>query len=40
MFDVEMNYELIILFVLSILLTRRIQQKAATQMPGFEDNIF
>ena len=40
MFDVEMNYDLIILFVLSILLTRRIQQGVATQMQGLEDGIF
>ena len=40
MFDVEMKHELIILFVLSILLTRRIQQGVATQMQGLEDDIF
>ena len=34
MFDVEMNYELVILFVLSILLTRRIQKGVVTQMQG------
>ena len=44
MFDVEMNYDLIILFVFSIWLTRRVQlpvqQGVATQMQGLEDDIF
>lgn len=40
MFGVEMKHELIILFVLSILLTRRIQQGVATHMQGLEDDIF